>query len=202
MRLYGIIGDFGGPENIEWENVHLFWGDERCVPPDDKMSNYGSAISYLISKGNIPADNIHRIRGELGPEDGARDYEMRLREFFNDSLLPEFDVILLGLGEDAHTASLFPGSEALREDEHWVTGVRRDSGPDRITLTIPSINNANTIIFIVTGIEKAEAVSDVFFKTPDPEIYPAQAIKPAKGNVYWVLDRDAASVYLQRSSKA
>ena len=190
-NLYRILGSERFREHINWDNVYIFWGDERCVPPESDESNYKMANDSLLSHIQIHEKNIFRIKGELAPEASANEYEERIKEFFAGKKLPSFDVILLGLGEDGHTASLFPGSNALIENEKWVVeNYAEVQHKWRITMTLKAINNARNIAFLVSGKNKAGVVKEVIRKK-NPEM-PASLINPSTGNLTWYLDKDAA----------
>ena len=140
-RIYELLATERFKKRVEWSQVHFFFGDERCVPPDHPDSNYRMAYEALISQVSIPAKNVHRIFGEGNASENARAYENELRTFFAGLAWPRFDLVLLGMGEDGHTASLFPNSVALKEVSRWVVPARNEqSGQDRITLTIPVFN--------------------------------------------------------------
>jgi 6-phosphogluconolactonase len=197
QNLYQLLASPEFSERIPWHSVHLFWGDERCVPPDHEDSNYGMAEKALISNVPLPSVNIHRMKGELGSRHGAGDYEKELRDLFPGVPLPVFDLILLGLGTDGHTASLFPGSDGLTARDRLVV---HDSSPalshPRITLTLPVINQASTILFLVAGKEKAEVLAQALEdQGADPLalLLPAQMIFPVNGELYWYVDEAAAS---------
>jgi 6-phosphogluconolactonase len=194
---YARMAETTREQIVDWEPVHFFWGDERCVPPDDERSNYLMVKKALLSFIDIPPENIHRIKGEMNPDDSAHDYEAELKRSFSTESTPRFDVMLLGLGEDAHTASLFPYSPALKEKQRWAVPVLKGDGESRITLTLPVINRAATTIFIVSGGNKAEAVYRVLLNHFDPDKHPAQGIKPESGNLFWLMDSAAASLYLR-----
>jgi 6-phosphogluconolactonase len=187
--------------SVDWKEVQFFWGDERCVAPDDDASNFGMAKRAMLSKLEIRPDQIHRIRGEDEPEAAARAYEEDLREFFSlgDNEFPRFDLILLGLGANGHTASLFPRSNAIHETRRMAVATEVDDPiRHRVSLTFPAINNAARIIFLVCGTEKAAAVRDVLEGPKDPDRLPAQAIEPIDGEVIWILDRKAAALLSPR----
>jgi len=190
-QLYSLLTE----KRLDWERLHFFWGDERCVPPDHANSNFRMADEVLLSHVPIPAENIHRIHGELPAEEAALDYEDELRHFFRYQT-PRFDLILLGLGSDGHTASLFPGTPAVREKVRWVVGVDHRSPPpplvNRVTLTPPALNAAANIIFLVSGTEKAERLAEVLQGPYQPELLPAQIVKPVDGHVCWLVDQAAA----------
>ena len=179
---------------VHWEKVHVFWGDERCVAPNHDDSNYRMAFSVLLRHSPIPVKQIHRMEGELDPKEAAQAYEDQLRSFFG-SKVPRFDLVLLGLGEDGHTASLFPGSKALEEKKHWVAAnyVRRLSAW-RLTLTAPLINQAANVAFLVSGENKAEVLRRVLAGRYTPEEIPAQMIRPERGQLRWLVDAAAAAL--------
>jgi 6-phosphogluconolactonase len=183
-------------EAIAWDKLHCFWGDERCVPPGHPDSNYGMASAALLSKVPLPPGNIHRLRGEQAdPERAAADYARDLADFFGlaEGGLPRFDLILLGLGEDGHTASLFPGTAALGETRRWV--VANDVphlSAARLTLTFPVLNNAAHVLFLVSGVAKAAAFREIALGRPGAERLPAHRVRPADGSLAWLVDRAAA----------
>lgn len=181
--------------SVDWNAVQLFWGDERCVPPDDPASNYGMAQRTMLSKLSLGSDQVHRMRGEDPPEVGAQAYSELLREQFGleQGEAPRFDLILLGLGNNVHIASLFPGQPALHEKTRLVLPVEVDAEPSRrLTLTLPVINQAARVMFMVAGEGKAQAVKAALQGPRDPERFPAQLVAPAHGEVMWVLDKAAA----------
>jgi 6-phosphogluconolactonase len=194
-RLYARLASPPFRSRIDWARVHVFWGDERCVPPDHPDSNYRLAYESLLSKVPIPPERIYRMRGEdPDPERAAEDYARELRRAFSlkPGELPRFDLILLGLGADGHTASLLPGSPAL--DETTRLAVAAYAGPlrvSRLTLTLPVLNAAARVIFLVSGAEKAEALSAVLKGGASPN-RPASLIRPARGTL-WLVDRAAAA---------
>jgi 6-phosphogluconolactonase len=178
--------------NLPWEKVYVFWGDERCVPLDDERNNAHNALEQFLEKVPIPHNNIFRIETDKEPEEAAELYEQRLKQFFGDSP-PRFDLIFLGLGENGHTASLFPGTSIANEKERWVSEVYlKEQEMTRISLTPAVINKASKIAFLVSGAKKAEIVQEVLEQEYNPEKLPAQLIKPDKGEVYWFLDNEAA----------
>jgi 6-phosphogluconolactonase len=190
-----------------WSKIHLFWGDERFVPPDHPDSNYGAARQALIEHVPIPADQVHRMRGELPPETAAEEYERELRAFFAQgrdlSSWPRFDLLFLGLGADGHTASLFPGAAVLHETSRWVVAYFADAAPRptlpglthawRITLTPPVINAARTVAFLVSGADKAECLEQVLAGPEQPDLIPAQIVRPTEGHLRWLVDAAAAA---------
>ncbi len=195
-RVYELLASEGYRERLDWSKVHIFFGDERCVPPDDAESNYRMANEALLSRVNLPSKNIHRMNGVGDAISNARLYEDELRTFFNDAAWPRFDLIMLGMGDDGHTASLFPGTEVLFEQEAWVAGLWVEKlGAYRITLTAPAINHAAHIMFLVTGENKAARLAEILKGERDPARLPAQLIKPLDGSLRWLVDR-AASTHL------
>jgi 6-phosphogluconolactonase len=194
--LYRLLAEIPYRERIDWDRVEIFWGDERCVPPDHPDSNYRMVREALLAHVPIPDANIHRMRGELAdPVASAHEYEEVLRQACRVEVdtLPRLDVCLLGLGSDGHTASLFPGSPAIREQQRWVmAGWVEKLGAWRLTLAPRVINNARHVLFLATGAEKAETVGVVLEGPVVPDRLPAQIVRPAYGQLEWLLDRDAA----------
>ena len=196
--LYGLLATGRYARSIDWSHVHLFWGDERCIPPDDPRSNYRLVREALSDAVPMPPSNIHRIRGEEDPKVAAGAYEQELRTFFGCNGVDGpprvgFDLVLLGMGEDGHTASLFPGLPAVTEQVRWVMAQFVEVvSMWRITLTPVVINAAKNVIFIVSGHEKANRLRDVLEGPFQPERLPAQMIKPARGRLLWLVDEAAA----------
>ncbi len=179
---------------VPWEAVHVFWGDERCVPFEDPRSNACMAYEALLQHVPIPPHQIHPIRCEGDPETAAARYEALLRSFFREAP-PRFDLILLGLGEDGHTASLFPFHPAVTEQRRWVAAVP-EADPPRVTLTLPILNQARRVVFLVTGARKAGILREVLQEPPDPLRRPVQGVRPGPGRVLWLVDAAAASELL------
>lgn len=182
-------------KQLPWDRIHIFFGDERHVPPDHPDSNFRMASESLLSKVPIPEKNVHRIRAELDANAAATEYEQELREFFHlvDHDWPGFDLIFLGLGEDGHTASLFPDSKALSESSrkvvaNWVEKFQTF----RITLTFPVLNHASEVVFMISGAGKAQILSQVL--RPGARKYPAQSVQPENGRLLWLVDQDAGSL--------
>jgi 6-phosphogluconolactonase len=177
----------------DWSRATIWFGDERCVPPEHEHSNYGMAEKALLSK--IEAGAVHRMKGELGPHDGARDYAGQLSQVFGQGVLPEFDLLLLGLGPDAHCASLFPGDAALGEQTKTAVGVETPGMAPfiaRISLTLPVLNAAHEVVFLIAGEDKAEAVARAFGGLrPGPDA-PASLVRPEHGTLTVLLDAAAA----------
>lgn len=178
---------------IDWSRVHVFFGDERCVPPDDPQSNYRMASEAVLARVPIPETNIHRIRGEDPPELAAADAERSLRQLFAEAEVPSLDLVLLGLGDDGHTASLFPGTAALRETSRLFVPQYVDKLRSwRVTFTPPLLNAARQVAFIVEGSGKAATLHAVTEGPFQPDVLPSQLVQPA-GGVDWLVDVAAAS---------
>ena len=182
---------------IPWERIHFFWGDERHVSPDHLESNFRMANEVMLSRVPVPRKNIHRIKSEIpDARNAAAQYEKEIRTFFKlkRGQLPRFDCVLLGMGTDGHTASLFPKTEALNEESRLVVATCVEQfQTHRITLTLPVLNNADSIMFIVSGQEKAAIFKEVIEGKKKSALLPAQLIKPKHGNLLWLLDKAAAS---------
>jgi 6-phosphogluconolactonase len=183
------------PSPIPWAQVQLFWGDERYVPPEDPRSNFGMAKATLLDHVACPAANIHRMPTQFADADvAARDYERTLRSCF-DGEWPDFDLVLLGLGDDGHTASLFPGSLALAEKTRWVVATRAPAEPPvRLTLTLPALIGAAAIYVLAAGTSKALPLRHVLEGVGDWIRYPAAGVRLATGTVVWWVDREAAGL--------
>lgn len=208
--LYRLLADPGAPFRaaIPWEAVRVFWGDERHVPPDHPDSNYRMAREELLERAPISVDNVHRIHAEE-PDAAmaAAEYEATLSAAFHlappssgdlphaQKTAPRFDLVLLGLGPEGHTASLFPGSPALHDGARWVAAPWVEKlAAHRITLTPRALNAAAQIVFLVAGDDKAPAVREVLEGDAAPDLYPARAIRPEHGELLWLLDRAAAGL--------
>lgn len=197
VALYDLLAKDPFASQIPWARVHLFWGDERCVPPDHGDSNYRLVRELLLDHVPVPPANIHRMPGEMDPAEAAARYEGQLRDFFapHGDGPPVFDFIVLGLGEDGHTASLFPGTRAIREPARWVLGHYVDPQKGwRITLTPPVINAARMVAFIVSGAGKAAVMKEILEGPLRPDTLPAQIVRPADGTLLWMLDQEAAAL--------
>lgn len=184
-------------EEVDWSRVHVFWGDERCVPPDHLDSNYCLAREALLEHVPLPVGNVHRIRGEINPEQAAADYERTLCSFFAqrpEEPTARFDLILLGMGEDGHTASLFPGTAALHEQTRWVVAHYVDKlRAWRVTLTPVVINAAAQVTFIVSGAGKADQLRQVLTGPYQPDTLPSQIVRPTDGRLLWLTDAAAVA---------
>jgi len=182
--------------SIPWSKLQLFWVDERCVPPAHPESNYGMTLAAMLSKVPLPAENVHRMEGELDPEEASWRYEAEIRNKFKleGAETPTFDLILLGMGPDGHTASLFPHTEGLDEMARiCIANHVPQKDVWRLTLTWPVITQGRSVAFLIEGAEKAEIVGTVFTGAYDPETYPAQLIRPANGKLTLLLDAAAAA---------
>ncbi|MBI3399306.1 MAG: 6-phosphogluconolactonase [Deltaproteobacteria bacterium] len=191
-RFYELLASDNCSGNVDWSRVHFFWADERCVPKESEESNFKLAFVHLLSKIEIPAENIHRINGEDVSEKGAKDYEDEIRRFFGALDVPVFDLIILGVGEDGHTASLFPDStKSLDEKTRLAVPVYTEK-MNRITLTLPVLNNARHILFLVSGQSKARVINDILADKGKRGNYPAGLINPVHGDLLWLIDEAAA----------
>jgi 6-phosphogluconolactonase len=188
--LYALLARDEFCARIDWSRVHLFWGDERCVPPDHPESNFRMTRENLLERIQPPAENIHRMPGELEPAAAADAYEAELKKSFGAGL-PRFDLIFLGLGEDGHTASLFPSSAALELRERLVAAVYVEKlRSHRLTLTLVAINAAAEVVFLVAGASKTAIVKEIFSGAAR---YPAARVEPARGRLIWMMDSNAAA---------
>jgi 6-phosphogluconolactonase len=193
LRLYEILGSTFR-NDIPWDRTEIFWADERCVPPDHGDSNYKGVHDTLLSRIDISAANIHRIKGEMSSEEGAREYEEELKRYFANSGSSSFDLVMLGLGEDGHTASLFPGSPLLSETKRFAVPVYVEKLRSwRITLAIPVLNNSSSILFLVTGLKKAGILKEILGDSGNSQKHPAGLISPVAGGITWLIDREASS---------
>ncbi len=193
-KLFKILAqDYGG--KIPWQRFHFWWGDERCVSPEDDQSNFKMANDLLFSKISIPKENIHRIKGENNPEEEVHRYTHEIDSHLNyRGENPVFDLVLLGLGEDGHTASVFPDQLELFEDERICVATEHPiTGQKRITLTGKVLNNANRVIFMVTGESKAQRIAEIMNDDEAAKLLPAYYISPKNGSLTWYLDEEAAS---------
>ena len=198
--VYDLLGSASHRTLVEWKYVHFCFSDERPVPPENPQSNFGMVNRELFSRVDVPAENIHRIVGEDDPEAAAKDYERLLKDLSTGGDL-RFDLLLLGLGEDGHTASLFPGTEAVTAHGSLVCAVFvRKLNSWRVTLTLECINNARRVMFLVAGDRKATMVGRIVGAAhPSPEL-PAALVNPRDGEVVWMIDANAASVVGEQMS--
>jgi 6-phosphogluconolactonase len=201
--VYRRLAQPGAFSRLDWSRVHLFWGDERCVSAYHAFSNYAMVQRSLLNHIPIPAGNIHRIPVEQGADAAAESYAAELHRFFCGDARkpPSFDLVLLGLGEDGHTASLFPGSPALEEAERWAVGVAHSLPPPplvpRVTVTLPLINAARRVLFLVSGESKANIFYRAILGEESPPL-PAQRVSPPSMRVTWLVDEQAAKRLLGR----
>ncbi len=196
-RLYSLLGSPWYRNNIDWPRVYIFWTDERCVPKDHPESNYRFAHEAFLSRVPLPAQNIYRIRGEDEPGKAAEAYEDELRNFFGGPGAIVFDLIILGVGEDGHTASLFPGSPALAERMRPAVPVYLEEPKiNRVTLTLPVLNHATQVLFLASGRAKAGAVHEIV-EDGNPKQYPAGLVQPLLGSAVWMIDREASSALVK-----
>jgi 6-phosphogluconolactonase len=182
---------------LPWDKIYFFFGDERHVPPDDPESNYRMVRESLLSKIPVPAENVFRVPAE-NPDasQAAEAYEQTLRKFFSPppGQFPRFDLVLLGMGPDGHTASLFPGIPALKEKSRWVVADWVEKfKTDRITLTLPVLNNAAVVMFLVSGQDKASVLKEVLKGKQPGEFFPSKLIQPSDGDLIWMVDQAAAA---------
>lgn len=192
-RIYELLAGAEFKDGIDWPNVHVYFGDERMVPPDHAESNYRMADEALLSKVGIPPENVHRIDGVGDAAANASVYESELRGLFADVEWPRLDHVLLGMGDDGHTASLFPGTNALNETRLWVAPNWVEKlGAWRVTLTAPAINAARHVTFLVAGSAKAGRLREVLKGERDASRLPSQLIRPSDGTLEWFVDRAAA----------
>ena len=215
-KLHLLLASDQFKNRIDWQKLHVFWGDERYVPFTDDRNNAKMAFDTLLDHVPVPKSQIHIMRTDIDPEESAREYENTLKEYFrgaasykpqaassdpthdsplttHHSRLTTFDLVLLGLGDNSHTLSLFPGEEVIHEKDRWVRSVFvKEVNMQRITLTAPVVNLSKHIAFLVSGKDKADAVSHILSDNYDPDLYPAQVIKPVNGELFWFLDEAAA----------
>lgn len=182
-------------DKIDWENIHFYWGDERCVEPTDEQSNYAMTVHHLFSKIDVPEQNIHRIKGENSPEDEALRYaELLAKNLGAPKGSPCFDLVILGMGDDGHTASIFPHEIQLwGQPQNCVVATHPSSGQKRVSITGDVINSAKEVIFLVTGTSKAEKVDEILHAKASYETYPATLVNPLSEKLSWFLDEAASS---------
>lgn len=200
-RVYELLAGDEFRGRVDWPRCHVFFGDERAVPPDHAESNFRMANETLLARVPVPTENIHRMRGESDAVANARLYEDEMREYFGTGEWPALDLVLLGMGDDGHTASLFPRTAALTESSVWVAAnwVERLNS-FRLTLTPMAINHAKNILFMVAGGAKADRLNEVVNGEYDPERLPAQLIKPLGGKLRWFVDVAAAAKLVRHTS--
>lgn len=196
QKLFNLLAQRAFAEQVQWSDVHVFWGDERAVPPSDEGSNYFQAKIALLDHVSLRPERIHRIKGELGSQRTAAEYAALLKQFGEDDLdWPRFDLALMGLGSDGHTASLFPGQGALLKSNATVIAVTvnyEDRPANRVSLTPQVFNSARNVIFLVSGASKAQALTAVTKESADVDRWPAARIQPEAGELIWMVDKAAA----------
>jgi 6-phosphogluconolactonase len=181
-----------GEEQIDWSKLHIFWGDERAVPFEDDRNNAKMAYDTLLNFVPVPASQIHVMRTDIGPKESAAEYEKILHEYF-DNTATSFDLVLLGMGDDGHTLSLFPGQPVIHEEKLWATAFwLQAQDMYRITLTKTIVNRSACVAFLTAGSAKAHALKEVLKGAPNPDLYPSQVIKPV-GELHWFVDEAAAA---------
>jgi 6-phosphogluconolactonase len=192
-QLYELLASPLYRDRVPWCAVHVFWADERCVPRDHPDSNFRLVSALLLSRVSLPAENVHRVPGEDEPGQAARRYEAGIRRFFGTSGMPVFDLVILGVGQDGHTASLFPGAAALGESKRLA--VETAPGPAqkhaRVTLTLPALNSAAYVLILASGEEKAGIIHEIIDRG-NRSRYPAGLVRPARGSLQWFVDQAAA----------
>ena len=192
--LYQALAAPPHAESVDWARWQVFWSDERCVPPSHQESNYRMAREALLDRVPIPEEQVHRVRGEAEPREAAEEYEAAVRRVLGDGR-PAFNLVLLGIGDDGHTASLFPGADALREEGRLVVAVRAPHlRSHRVTFTLPLINAARHVAFLVTDGSKAKAVKRVLEPSTGEAPLPAALVRPEAGALHWFLTEDAAAL--------
>ena len=192
--LHEMLASDPYQDKVEWKKTHIFWGDERCVPNNDPGNNYFQARQALLDRVPLPVENIHRVISELEPEEAALDYASQLKDFAEaPHAWPRLDLVILGMGDDGHTASLFPGSQVeIASPTVAVTANYQDRPARRVSLTPLVINAARRVIFLVSGQSKAETLARILNGEYQPELLPAQRIRPTDGEVIWLVDEAAA----------
>lgn len=197
-ELYTLLAERPYRDQIPWKRVHLFWADERCVPPEHVDSNFRLVQEPLLSRVAIPEENVHRIKGERGPDRAASEYEQELKAFFGEDGFPVMDLIILGVGEDGHTASLFPGSPLIGERDRLAAPVPSGNHEhERVTLTLPVIDHARQVLFLASGAAKQNVIRSLL-ADGNPDGLPAGLVRSAMGSSAWYLDKAAASHLRQR----
>ena len=192
-RLHKILAASPYKEQIDWSKLHIFWGDERAVPFEDSRNNAKMAYDTLLNFVPVPAAQIHVMRTDIPPDESAGAYEKILHEYFGETG-PSFDLVLLGMGDDGHTLSLFPGTAVVHEEKVWATSFfLKAQDMHRITLTRPIVNRSARIAFLTTGPKKAHALKEVLKGKYNPDQYPSQTIMPLAGELHWFVDEAAAA---------
>lgn len=192
--LYALLAESPYKESIPWEKLHFFWGDERAVPFEDSRNNAKMCYDELLDKVPVKAENIHIMRTDISPEESAAEYEKVVKAYFEGSETT-FDFVLLGMGDDGHTLSLFPGTEVIHEQHALATSFfLQAQDMYRITLTAPVVNDAACVAFLAAGAGKAEVLKQVLNGDRNVDLYPSQIIQPEKGQLHWFVDEAAAAL--------
>ncbi|GGH37048.1 6-phosphogluconolactonase [Dyadobacter endophyticus] len=192
--LYALLGESPYKESIPWEKLHFFWGDERAVPFEDSRNNAKMCYDELLDKVPVRAENIHIMRTDITPEESAAEYEKIVKTYFEGSETT-FDFVLLGMGDDGHTLSLFPGTEVIHEQNALATSFfLQAQDMYRITLTAPVVNEAACVVFLAAGAGKSEVLKQVLEGEKNVDLYPSQIIQPVKGQLHWFVDEAAAAL--------
>jgi 6-phosphogluconolactonase len=191
--LHTILAGSPFKEKIDWPRLLIFWGDERAVPFEDERNNARMAYDTLLDHVPVPAGQVHVMRTDIGPEAAAAEYDKLLRRYFDDSEV-SFDLVLLGMGDDGHTLSLFPGTEIIHEQDAWAKAFYLDAQQMyRISLTAPVVNKAGAVLFLTAGANKAHTLKQVLEGAFQPDVYPSQVIRPESGELHWFIDASAAA---------
>lgn len=193
--VFDVLAEKYG-NTVDWQKVHFYWGDERCVPPTDDQSNYKMTVEHLFSKIDVPEENIHRVLGEAEPSREAMRYA-NLLEINLDRVdgVPQFDLVILGMGDDGHTASIFPHQiELWNAQDHCVVAEHPDTGQQRVSINGKVINTAKQVAFLVTGKSKAVKIKEIHQKQEGYQKYPASLVNPISKDLFWFLDKEAASL--------
>lgn len=192
-KLHTTLAASPYKERIDWSKMHIFWGDERAVPFEDERNNAKMAYDTLLNAVPVPGSQIHIMRTDISPEDAALEYDKILHSYF-DETQTSFDLVLLGMGDDGHTLSLFPGTEIVHEKNYWTRAFMLTSqNMYRISLTAPIVNRSAAIAFLVVGSSKAKALRKVLEGDFEPDMYPSQVISPENGELHWFIDEAAAA---------
>ena len=200
-KLHKLLAASPYKEQIDWSKLHVFWGDERDVPFQDERNNAKMAYDTLLNYVPVPASQIHIMKTDIPPGQSAVEYEKILHQYFPNTTQPTFDLVLLGMGDDGHTLSLFPGTAAVHEEKAWaISFFLKAQDMYRITLTKTVVNKSSNIAFLVTGNDKATALKEVIKGAYNPDRYPSQVIKPSNGELYWFVDEAAAEMLNESGS--
>ncbi len=193
QQLHTLLANTPYKERIDWSRIHIFWGDERAVPFEDERNNARMAFDTLLNFVPVPLRQIHVMKTEISPDESAREYEQILHQYF-DTTNSSFDLVILGMGDDGHTLSLFPGTDIIHEETAWTKAFFLDAqNMYRISLTAPVVNRSSAIVFLAAGHKKSKSLKEVLEGKFAPDLYPSQVIHPEKGELHWFVDEAAAS---------